>query len=317
MPLQAGESAVLRGGAAMTDEISHLMLSLLLEHSRDAALVIDQNGVIRYAGPALRHLSGYKSADLIGHKLGLLLPEPDDQAVLDYFRQASGATALGRSREISLRDAAGHVIPVDLKPVDLGEEQELRLFGAFLTDLRARKALEAENQALHARLEHEALTDGQTGLPNRRAFDAEAIRAMARAQRDESRTLFALMEIDDFKAITAQFGPSGHDAVLKTFARSVLAAMRATDFFARIDGAEFGWLLPRITIEQAVPAVNRIRQAVAATEMSLAGRPGITVTISAGLTLLDPAQPLSASFERAAAALHAAKEQGRNRLIVR
>jgi diguanylate cyclase (GGDEF)-like protein/PAS domain S-box-containing protein len=305
----------------MTDEICRPVLGLLLEHSRDAALVIDQGGVIRYANPALEHLSGYKIADLVGQSLILLLPEPvagqHDESALDYCRQPAGSTVLGRVREMTLRDETGHLIPVDLKPVDLGDEQGEPLFGAFLTDLRARKALEAENQALHARLERDALTDGLTGLPNRRAFDAEAVRAMARAQRDESRTLFALLDIDEFKAINTQFGPSVGDAVLKTFTRSVQATMRATDFFARIGGEEFGWLLPRITIEQAVPAVERIRQAVAATEMSLAGRPGITVTISAGLTLLDPALPLSVSLERAGAALKAAKEQGQNRLIVR
>ncbi|MEI9982114.1 MAG: diguanylate cyclase [Aliidongia sp.] len=50
--------------------------------------------------------------------------------------------------------------------------------------------------------------------------------------------------------------------------------------------------------------------------MSLAGPRGITLTISAGLTLLDPGRPLVASFERADTALRQAKAQGRNRLVV-
>jgi diguanylate cyclase (GGDEF)-like protein/PAS domain S-box-containing protein len=305
----------------MIDIVSLPALGLLLEHSLEAAVVIDEHGVIRFANPALERLSGHKIADLIGQSLNLLMPEQvaaqHDGYVQQYCQSPGGSTILGRVREVTLQDRDDRLIPVELKAVDLGIEQGERFFGAFMTDLRMRKALEKENQTLLARLEQEALTDALTGLSNRRAFDAEAVRAMARALRDGTQTLMAILDIDHFKGINDQFGHAGGDAVLKTLARSVQVAMRAGDFFARIGGEEFGWLLPRVTIEQAVPAVERIREAVASTETSLAGRQGITVTISAGLTLLDPSQPLNASLERADAALRKAKDQGRNRLVVR
>jgi|HubBroStandDraft_1064217.scaffolds.fasta_scaffold00032_78 diguanylate cyclase (GGDEF)-like protein/PAS domain S-box-containing protein len=305
----------------MSDTIGLPVLGLLFEHSPDAALVVDESCVIRFANPALERLSGYPIADLVGQPLNRLLPEPiasqHDALVLQYSQHPGSSAILGRVREVTLRDRAGRLIPIDLKAVDLGVGGDERFFGAFMIDLQARKALEAEIQTLHARLEQEALTDALTGLPNRRAFDAEAIRAMARAQRDGTQTLCAILDIDHFGALKERLGGSAADGVLRILARSVQVAMRATDFFARIGSEEFGWLLPRITIEQAVPAVERIREAVATTEMSLAGRSGITVTISAGLTLLDPTQPLAASLERAGAALHRAKEQGLNRLIVR
>ena len=305
----------------MSDNACFPVLGLLLEHSLEAALVIDEHGTIRFANAALEKLSGYKIADLLGQSVNLLLPEPlaaeHDGYVQKYCQNPGSSPILGRVREVTLSDRDDRAIPIELKAVDLGAEQGERFLGAFMTDLRVRRALEKENQTLLARLEQEALTDQLTGLSNRRAFDAEAVRAMARAVRDGTQTLMAVLDIDHFKGINERFGRAGGDAVLKTLARSVQVAMRAGDYFARIGGEEFGWLLPRVTIEQAVPAVERIREAVATTETSLAGRQGITVTISAGLTLLDPNQPLVASLERADAALRKAKDQGRNRLVVR
>jgi diguanylate cyclase (GGDEF)-like protein/PAS domain S-box-containing protein len=304
----------------MIDALPMPGLVTLLDLSPGAILVVDETCVIRYANPALERLSGYRIAELLGQPLNLLLPEPvaakHDGQIREYCRNPGFSKVLGETREMVLRSRGDRPVPIALKAVDLGAEHGQRLFGAFLTDLRPQKALEAANETLLARLEQEALIDALTGLPNRRAFDAEAVRALARAQRDRTQTLFAVLDIDHFKAINDDFGPAAGDAVLRTLARSVQLAMRAGDYLARIGGEEFGWLLPRITVEQAVPAVERIRVAVATTETSLAGHRGITMTISAGLTLLDTTLPLNASLERADAALFKAKTQGRNRLVV-
>ncbi len=119
----------------------------------------------------------------------MLLPEPfaaeHDEHLRRYCQNPGSSAILGRVREMILRDRDERLVHVALKAIDLGQTQQgdepgERFFGAFLTDLRMRKALETENQTLLARLEQEALIDPLTGLPNRRAFDAEAVRAMAR-----------------------------------------------------------------------------------------------------------------------------------------
>jgi diguanylate cyclase (GGDEF)-like protein/PAS domain S-box-containing protein len=304
----------------MSDSVVLPDLTPLLAQAPDAVLVIDEHGVVRFANPAAERLTGYKLADLVGQPVNRLLPA-EIAAEHDGNIQHYWSAVLGRLHELSLRDSDERLIPVALKAVDLGtmqtgEDPPEHFFGAFLTDLRMRRALESQNHTLAARLEQEALVDSLTGLPNRRAFDAEAVRAMSRVARDGNKTLFAILDIDHFSVVNTNFGYAAGDAVLKTLARSVQLTMRGTDFFARIGGEEFGWLLPGITTEQAIPAVERIRGAVAATETSLAGHRGITMTISAGLTLLDPGRSLSATFDRADTALRKAKEQGRNRLIV-
>jgi diguanylate cyclase (GGDEF)-like protein/PAS domain S-box-containing protein len=304
----------------MMDALPILGLTPLLDHSPEAILVVDDTYAIRFANPALERLSGYTAEQLLGQPVTLLLPAPiahDQEWQIEHQGEYSSfSAALGQTREAILRHRNNGQVPVALQAVDLGAEQGQRLFGAFLSDLRRLRALETANQTLQARLELEALTDPLTGLPNRRAFDIEAVRSMARAQRDGTKTLFALLDIDGFKAINDDFGPAAGEAVLRTLARSMQLAMRADDYLARIGGEEFGWLLPRLTVEQAVPAVERIREAVANTETSVAGNRGIAMTVSAGLTLLDSKLPLSVSLERADNALSKAKAQGRNRLVV-
>lgn len=300
------------------------LLGKLLEHSVDAALIIDHSGTIRFGNPALERLSGHALGELVGRPFGLLLPEPvAAQHGADIAAYCLGAEAISAPRELLLRDGAGRLIPVGFKAVELSAGLQTgpgpahdRLIGAFISDLRPRKLLEAENTTLRTRLEVEALSDPLTGLPNRRAFDAEAVRTMARAQRDGTQTLFALLDVDHFKDINESQGQAIGDAVLKKLSHSVQSSMRATDLLARFGGDAFGWLLPRITVEQAEPAVERIRAVVAAAETMVSNGTGIAVTISAGLTLLDPGQPLNASLERAEAALRRAKAQGHSRVIV-
>ena len=298
------------------------VLGQLLEHAPDAAFIIDAQGLIRFGNAALERLSGHKLGDLVGRSLGLLLPEPvaaqQGGDLAAYCLGTDLTVAPGWMREAVLRDHAGHLIPIGFKAVELTADTPggERLVGAFMTDLRPRKLLEAENTTLRTRLEVEALSDPLTGLPNRRAFDAEAVRTMARAQRDGTQTLFALLDIDDFKDVNERHGQAVGDAVLKKLSHSVQSSMRATDLLARFGGDSFGWLLPRITVEQAEPAVERIRAVVAAAETMASNGTGIAMTVSAGLALLDPGQPLNASLERAETALRRAKAQGTSRVVV-
>ncbi|UUZ46799.1 GGDEF domain-containing protein [Massilia sp. B-10] len=70
-----------------------------------------------------------------------------------------------------------------MKALDLGMFGAVHFYGAFVTDLRARHLAEAKNAALLEQLERQAMSDALTGLPNRRAFEVEAGRIVARAKR--------------------------------------------------------------------------------------------------------------------------------------
>jgi diguanylate cyclase (GGDEF)-like protein/PAS domain S-box-containing protein len=292
----------------------------LLEHSIDAAVIIDEHSVIQYANEALENLSGLPRKQLVGAMLDCLLPKDLTAQhlawIAEYCRRGGTSSVLGRVREMELRHVSGQTIPVELKAVDLGDRGAIRYFGAFIADLRARKAMEAERQRLIDRLEKQAMTDSLTELPNRRAFDSEISRTMAQIRRSAQPASVALLDIDRFKSVNDRFGHAAGDEVLRMIARVTPTILRAGDYMARVGGEEFGLLFPNTPVAQAIPVVERLREAIGANESVHEGAENVNVTVSVGLAALDPSNKFEVSWRRADMALYRAKRAGRNRIAV-
>ena len=175
---------------------------------------------------------------------------------------------------------------------------------AVARDITARKILEHDQQVLLERLEEIALTDALTNLPNRRAWDDELVRAVARARRTGEPLALAMIDVDDFKSFNDTFGHAAGDAFLGEAARCWREALRVTDFLARYGGEEFAVLLPGCAGEQAATLAERLRSAT----------PGL-LTCSVGIALLDAAEDPDSLVRRADAALYAAKRHGRDRVV--
>ncbi|MBS0528992.1 MAG: GGDEF domain-containing protein, partial [Proteobacteria bacterium] len=103
------------------------------------------------------------------------------------------------------------------------------------------------------------------------------------------------------------------DEVLRTFAITVFANIRSIDKFGRYGGEEFLLILPDSTDSAAEQSLDRLRAIIAELDWS-AFSPAMTVTISAGVAMLNPNETADAILARADRALYAAKEGGRNRI---
>lgn len=294
------------------------LMSALIEESLDAVLIVDENCRIRYTNHALEALSGYPADKLLGQSLDVLLPGAMAAYHADYVRifvQGEKPSAvLGKVREFSIMHSNGRAIPIEMKALDLGEHDGERYFGAFLEDLRPRRLMEEKNAALMARLEQEALTDALTAIGNRRAFEAEAAQMLARAQRSGMPVAVGIADIDHFKNINDDHGHPVGDTVLRTVARRMIDAARATDFVARIGGEEFGLLFPETRADTAVSIAQRIREAIGASPIVADDGCEVSVTISIGLSSMAPGTTLEEALGAADCALYAAKNGGRNRV---
>lgn len=290
----------------------------LLEDALDAVLVIDEAGTIRFQNGAMQALSGYASGEALGQPLAGLLPAglagQHDRYVRAYLDSCKESTVLGQVREFAIRHRTGEMIPIGMKAIDLGVHEGKRYFGAFLEDLRAKRRLQAEREALLAQLEKQALSDALTGLPNRRAFDAEAALTCARAARSGALTCVGVADIDFFKKVNDQYGHAAGDAVLAAVAALIGQASRATDFIARTGGEEFSLLFPAIGSDVALVVAERIRAAVEREAVATSGGAQVRVTISIGLAQLAPGASFTEALSRADAALYEAKNAGRNRV---
>ena len=178
----------------------------------------------------------------------------------------------------------------------------------FLAREMSRRAAAEEKLAMLA------VTDGLTGLKNRRYFDDAIEREWQRSLRQRTPLALLMIDADNFKAYNDLFGHQAGDQVLVAIASSISDSVRrAGDCGARYGGEEFAMLLPGMATEDAEKVAERIR-------IQVDGLPsnGATITVSIGVASVISVGALSvADFIGAAdAALYEAKAMGRNRTRV-
>ena len=156
------------------------------------------------------------------------------------------------------------------------------------------------------------MSDTLTGLPNRRAFETEAARMVARAKRSGSAITVGVADIDHFKKVNDQHGHPVGDEVLSAVSAVIAQAARSSDFVARIGGEEFGLLFPDAMPETARAVAERMRRAVADFPIITSSGVQLHITVSIGLAQFTGV--VSDALSQADRALYAAKNGGRNRI---
>jgi diguanylate cyclase (GGDEF)-like protein len=165
----------------------------------------------------------------------------------------------------------------------------------------------------HRAAEARAATDVLTGLPNRRYFE-EFCGLLARRRRADDAIGVLMIDIDRFKGLNDTHGHALGDRVLRAVADAIANAVRDDDVPARYGGEEFAVLLRNPTPRVALEIGERVRRAVASSDLRPLGVDGVTVSV--GIAVSDaPDQPIDELLARADRALYAAKSAGRNRVI--
>jgi two-component system cell cycle response regulator len=183
--------------------------------------------------------------------------------------------------------------------------------GEVLTRVEAAgrtKELQLELVSQGARLEALLREDALTGLSNRRAILAQLAGMVSGARRHGHPLSIAVLDLDNFKGINDSHGHKMGDEVLVAAAHAMGTHMRAEDQLGRLGGEEFLVLLPDTDGEAAGHMAERVRAAVAAAPTPV----GITVSIGIATWTGETADDF---LHRADAALYAAKDAGRNRVM--
>jgi diguanylate cyclase (GGDEF)-like protein len=173
----------------------------------------------------------------------------------------------------------------------------------------------AEGARVRRQLEIDSTVDALTGLYNRRWLEENAPRLVARFHRSSEGLSVIMLDVDHFKSFNDTYGHAAGDQVLSTVGRVLKCKLRPTDLAARYGGEEFIVLLPATSLSGAIVAAERLRKAVAETEIRTAdGRDLPTITISLGVTELAREEPTAEFIAKADSALYVAKHKGRNRV---
>ena len=166
---------------------------------------------------------------------------------------------------------------------------------------------------LRERLRNLALRDGLTNLYNRRFLEEMLERLCADAERRKASVSAIMLDLDHFKLINDQYGHAAGDAVLREVAASILSCLRTVDVACRYGGEEFAIILPDCSVANAATKAEQIRSRI--NERTIAS--GLPVTVSLGVaSIAETCAGQSELIPQADAALYAAKQQGRDRVVV-
>ncbi|MEE2688731.1 MAG: PleD family two-component system response regulator [Pseudomonadota bacterium] len=242
---------------------------------------------------ALRLCAHIRSINILRHLPILLLADEDD------LNQVAKAMDLGCNDYV-------------LRPI---ESKELQ--ARCRTQIRRRR-YQKKLRDNYERSFEMALSDGLTGLYNRRYLEAHLgglIERIAGGRRPFSVIMF---DIDHFKKINDLFGHAAGDEVLQELCTRVMKSVRSFDTVARYGGEEFVVVMPGTDINVAMTIAERLRQGVANQPFTAVTLDqSLAVTISVGVTEVDLAggDTMVSLINRADEALYAAKSAGRNQVI--
>lgn len=154
------------------------------------------------------------------------------------------------------------------------------------------------------RLEEASRMDFVTGLRNRRAWEEDLPRELARSRRDGRPVCVAMIDLDGFKAFNDGEGHQAGDRLLKQCAAAWSSKLRATDLMARFGGDEFGVVFSGCALEDALMLIERLQRVMP---------PGQTV--SAGVACWDDLETAESLVARADQALYDSKRAGRDCIV--
>lgn len=180
-----------------------------------------------------------------------------------------------------------------------------------------KESYRARNEELehhNAELSAMTLRDPLTGIFNRRWFASRLPTEIDRARRYGHDLAVAIIDLDYFKEINDAFGHPAGDRILAGFAEMIDQSTRGSDDVARYGGEEFAVVMPETGLEEARFVCEKLRQTLEKTNWSEVGVDR-SVTLSAGVACLIPADAPGDLVDRADRFLYAAKQQGRNRTV--
>lgn len=254
---------------------------------------------------AIKNNQIYQSKELV-KLISCFIPEIDNSKVANFLKEAKMKSYI--------------LVPLLSKHTHFGSlivfssrenisNSELNFLGLFAKQIELAITIADLFQAV----KEQAITDGMTGLYNRRYFEEYIKKEAIRAMRQNQKFTVIGLDLDHLKQINDTYGHNYGDIAIKTIAEVLKSNARSIDIAARMGGEEFNLILPGVDIEGGCIAAERIRKAIESVELEKIGH----ITASLGVaTYPDQSDDLEELLELTDQAMYESKRNGRNRVTI-
>ncbi|TFH16005.1 MAG: diguanylate cyclase, partial [Acidimicrobiales bacterium] len=293
----------------LTERRGQDRLAAMVEHSSDVVLLMDADGVVRYASPGLASTLGHRSSDWTGRSMIDLVSSDDRDAAATELRKA---VQLGRGEMVKFEAS---LVRVD------GERRRME---ATIANLLGGDAVDGviatfrdvtEQRNLERQLSHRAFHDELTGLANRALFLDRMDHALRVVRPGSDPVVVLFIDLDDFKSVNDARGHGVGDQMLRAIAGRIRSVAGSGDTPARLGGDEFALLLEdRGGVDRAIDVAEQLL-ANLGEPVSLEGH-DLTVRASVGVAVAAPGMSTASLLRDADAAMYEAKRAGKSQIKI-
>ncbi len=285
----------------------------ILDNIDEGVYFVDRDRRILYWNKGAERITGFTADQLEGHFCTeeILNHVDGDGTQLCVFGCPLHAAIIdGKSRqaEIFVHHKQGHLVPIVVRISALRDEKG-EVIGAVETFSDNTKVMTIQHQV--RRLEDAAFMDPVTGIGNRRALERRLQVALLEYEQQDVPFGLLFMDIDGFKKINDTYGHNAGDQVLAVVANTMKNYLRSDDTVARWGGEEFVALIRDVDEAGLKSAAEKISLLVANSAVRVKNEV-IRVTISIGMSSIQPGDSISSIIERADAAMYHQKRLSRD-----
>jgi diguanylate cyclase (GGDEF)-like protein/PAS domain S-box-containing protein len=281
-------------------------LAKLIENAADGIFVLDREFKVVYASPSALRLLAISAKALLGRPVTGFLPADDAESLRTLLAGLDRTTGR-RGGKLMLRFAAEGGTPAWTETAVTDERNDPHLDGIVLNvrDVSAHHRLEEQMQ-------HEALHDPLTQLPNRDLFLDRVTRAGENARRVSQRIAVAVLDLDQFRLINDSLGHSMGDEVIVLVAERLKSSLRSGDTLARLGADEFAMMFDDAG-DPAVLSARLDRVLASFSGPFRLGRQSLRLSAGVGVAVARDGAKADELLRDADTAVTTAKQAGQNR----
>ncbi|MCC5856347.1 MAG: EAL domain-containing protein [Idiomarina sp.] len=280
-------------------------LDITLNNLLDGVVLIDRQGIIRSFSKPAEAMFGYRSAEVLGRNIRMLMPEPyarEHDGYMQNYHETGERKIIGIGREVEAKRKDGSVFPIDLAVTQTDFQSERQYIGTIRDISRQREAAR--------RIEMLSYYDETTKLPNRYKFMSQLTELLGAKQR----VGVLAINLDFFARINTVHGFEAGDQVLRVISHRVGEILPEGFVLAKDIGDRF-WIAGILDslatfYELAAKVLAIVRQPIQCQEQTY------FLTASIGLVSAPETAASSELMAHAETALYTAKEEGRDQFSV-